>query len=258
VADETHNDGEASAPPTSGGVGSIARRLIDVGVIIAVAGLLFSGVTYFFNRRDQQNADQRRARSELTEVVSRIAALPRQYAELKDPVQPPGASDSFSGLFRHELTVLVSQAEQLVSGYPSIGGPADFFTIGSAQANLSNYEAAVTNYAEAGHRAAANGETLLAASSRGAEGEALFSLEKFDKGRKMFRQAIKLLFDALPRLEAELHASSVRSAWASAELHAGHCAAAEELVGELDSTDDLATELRAQIEAACSSQPPPD
>jgi hypothetical protein len=278
VADETEYEGggsrvrstaqgatesvEASAALGTGGKerSITARRLIDVGVIIAVAGLLFSGVTYFFNRRDQHQADQRQARTELTEVVSRIAALPRQYAELK--VTPPtgGASDDLSGLFRHELAVLVSQAEQLVSEHPSIAGPADFFTIGSANANLSNYESAVANYAAAKHHAVAVGDPLLAASSRAAAGEALFALEKFDKGREMFRRAITQLVAALPRVEAELHASSVRTTWASAELRAGNCAAAEELVEELDSTDDptaseSAARLRPQIETACSSRP---
>jgi hypothetical protein len=278
VADETEHDGSGSGVPstaqratepaeasaargTGGGERSTtARRLINASVIIAVAGLLFSGLTYFFNRQDQQEADQRQARAELTEVVGRIAALPREYADLQDIAQTAGAVDDLSTLFRHELAVLVSQAEQLVSDHPSIAGPDDFFTIGFAHTNLSNFASALTNYTEAESRAVAEGDSLVALTSRTARGEALFFLEEFDKGRKMFRQAIKQLFVALPRLAAVLQASSVRRSWAAAELRAGHCAAAEQLVAKLDATDhptasEFAAELRAQIEAACSSQP---
>jgi len=55
------------------------KRLIDLGTIVGIAALLFSGVTYFFSQRDQTRSDTRAARTELTDVIGRMNALPRQY-----------------------------------------------------------------------------------------------------------------------------------------------------------------------------------
>ena len=170
---------------------SAVRRAFDAGVIIAVAGLVFSGVTYFFNRRDQENADQRGARTELTQTVEQMAALPRQYPTLLDGPITAADSNTLSH-YRSELLVLATQAERIISEHPSIARQADFLEIGQAEDDIGDGYTALTNYLRSEKLALDANDSVVGQASRLSLGESLFNLRQFDAGRKWFRRAVSL------------------------------------------------------------------
>jgi tetratricopeptide (TPR) repeat protein len=228
-----------------------------MGVIIAVAGLLFSAATYFFNRQDQNEADERQARNELTEIVGQMAALPRQYDNLLVPTADPQAVQAEAAHFRAELVVLVSQAERLSSDYPSIVGAEDVYTIGDAHSQLGNHDLALASFARAEKLALEEGDSLIGEAARLGAGQALFKLERFDDGRKMYRRAISHPGFDLPQYEAESQEADVLAGWATSELEARdapHCPEARLLVEELENNrfgSAYADQMRPNLERRC-------
>jgi hypothetical protein len=207
----------ASDEPRNNITASRARRAINVGVIIAVAGLIFSGVTYVFNRRDQQKADERRARTELTEVISQIVGLPRQY--------PTGQTDALvNSQFRSELAVLVGAAERLSSEHSSIVGPSDYLALGYANNILLNLEHAIDELAKAEELAIAADDPGILTGARTNAANSYFLLGDLSNGRRMFKRALRVggLTD-VPRTITEAQEPSIRLSWALAEATVGQC-----------------------------------
>jgi tetratricopeptide (TPR) repeat protein len=250
---------QASQAPDSS-AWSPTRHLVNMGVIIAVAGLLFSAATYFFSRQEQDEADERSARTELTEIVGQMAALPRQYDNLLVPGADPAAAQAEAGHFRAELVVLVSQAERLSSDYPSIVGAEDIYTIGDAHNQLGNHDMALATFARAEDLALDEGDPLIGAAARSGAGQSLFKLERFADGRKMYRRAISHTGFDVPRYEAESHEADILAAWAASELEARgapDCPEARQLVAELEDNrfgSGYAAQVRPNLERLCPSR----
>jgi tetratricopeptide (TPR) repeat protein len=244
------------APENKAGDWSPTRHLVNMGVIIAVAGLLFSAATYFFNRQDQNEADERQARNELTEIVGQMAALPRQYDNLLVPSDPQ-AAQAEAGHFRAELVVLVSQAERLSSDYPSIVGAEDVYTIGDAHRQLGNNDLALASFTQAAKLALEEGDALIGGAARSGAGQSLFKLDRFDDGRKMFRRAIAHTGFDVPQYEEESQEADILAGWAASELEARggpHCPEARQLVAELESSrfgSAYADQVRPNLERLC-------
>jgi len=82
------------------------RRAFDIGVVVAMLALLFTGVTYVIDLRGQDRADRRQARQDLSQTISDIEALPRcgsrgfsinlQAASKAVPMLPPQGSSTTS------------------------------------------------------------------------------------------------------------------------------------------------------------------
>jgi len=212
-ATEASNEPETSATARA----ARARHAINIGVIIAVAGLIFSGVTYVFNRRDQQKADERRARTELTEVIGDIVALPRLY--------PNNQVDAFANSqFRSEMVVLVGAAERLTSEFPQIAGPADYLALGYANNNLLNLTSAIDEFARAEDLALVAGDAGLTAAARFNAGISYFLLGQLPRGRRMFTRALSLSgLDGVPDSVVVAQQPSIRTSWALAEATVGQC-----------------------------------
>jgi tetratricopeptide (TPR) repeat protein len=236
---------------------SATRNLVNMGVIIAVAGLLFSAATYFFNRQDQDEADERQARTELTEIVGQMAALPRQYDNLLVPGADPQAVQAEAGHFRAELVVLVSQADRLSSDYPSIVGAEDVYTIGEAHSQLGNHDIALAKFARAEKLALEDGDSLIGGAARSGAGQSLFKLGRFDDGRKMYRRAISHTGFDVRQHEAESQEADIQAGWATSELEARgapHCPEARRLVAKLEDNrfgSAYADQLRPNLEQLC-------
>lgn len=227
------------------------RRLIDIGVVTAVIALLFSASTYWIDRRGQDRADQRQARSELTEVVGKMAALPREYATLTVPsngVDPATLGANFTS----ELIVLVAQAERLVDDNPSIVGPADRLSIGTAHLNLGNYEEAVAAFAAAKRQAAAESDERLVMASLTDAAVAEFGLGRAGRGRTGFRRAIRRAgTDARSGAQIRTDVDFILRRWAQTELVIGNCQGAAELIAEITIPTNRSA-AQADHDAACA------
>jgi hypothetical protein len=217
---------------------SSARRVFDAGVIIAVAALLFSGMTYFFNRREDQRANERQARAQLTDMVQQIAGLQRNYPTLTDANASYEQNATTFGQFNSELTVLVAQAERIRSEHPSIAGPADYLSIGYAY-SLLNDPSAIPTLAQAEQLAVAAQDFNVASQARLDAALALFGLERFKAGRNMFKRAISMPgFSDFSASLTRRQAQFVRWRWAKAEVAWGQCSQALALIAELANSPD--------------------
>jgi len=242
VADEAPGDepgesdegpGYAAGPDRSAYRTENRRRLFDIGVVTAVAALLFSATTYWIDRSGQDRADDRQARSELTDVVGKMAALPREYAAL--PVPEGGADPGIvSSNFTSELIVLVAQAERLVDGYPGIVGPADYLSIGFAHLNLGNYVQAIDAFDAAKASAAAVSDERLAMAALTDSAVARFGLGRPSAGRSLFRRAIARAGENGPSAaQIRTDVDFILRRWAQTELVVGGCDRASALVAEI-------------------------
>lgn len=217
-------------PPTRS---ETRRRLMDFGVVTAVAALLFSASTYWIDRRGQDRADDRQARSELTEVVGKMAALPRDYAVLTLPGSGADAG-AVSSNFTSELIILVAQAERLVADYSSVAGPADYLSIGFAHLNLGNYEQAIDAFDAAKRRAAAESDERLVTAALTDSAVARFGLGRAGTGRALFRRAIARAGEnGRSAAQIRTDVDFILRRWAQTELVVGNCATASELIGQI-------------------------
>ena len=218
---------EATPPATAADVtppapGKTARRrLFDVGVVTGVIALRFTATTYWVDRQGQDRADDRQARAELTDMVGRMAALPREYGLLN------GASsdvdvNAVSSNFNSELLVLVSQAERLVDQHPSIASPTDWLSIGFAHYTLSNFDQAIDAFREAREHVVSKSDARVATAAKMDEAAALFGLGRFAAGRAMFERAIDDMRRG-PGIQADYDVDFIRRRWAQNEIGVGRC-----------------------------------
>jgi len=169
------------------------QHLLNLGVIVAIAGLLFSGITYLFNRHDQQRADKRAARTELTNVLTQLDGIDREYASVpvpNDPEDPSAVQRQRQGLANTERLPLVLQAEQIFKQNPSIFGAADYLSLGYAQMSLGgsdNLLRARDYNVRAEEQATAQNARYLVTAARINLGRVDYLLQDFRRGSATFR-----------------------------------------------------------------------
>jgi len=220
-APDAGEDTASVGAPTPGK--TARRRLFDVGVVTAVIALAFSAMTYWIDRQGQDRADDRQARAELTDMVGKMAALPREY-RLFDGSNAAADPNAVSSNFNSELLVLVAQAERLVDEHPSIASPADWLSIGFAHFTLSNYEQAVDAFQAARTKVVSRSDERVAMASMMNEAAALFGLDRTDDGRTMFERAIaRARTDGRSQLQIDYDVDFIRRRWAQIEMSTGNC-----------------------------------
>lgn len=228
-----------------------ARRFVDIGVVTAVVALLFTGVTYWVDRRSQDREDARSARSELTAVVGQIAAVPRLYAAQADT----GAVLDSSSQANSELLVLATQAEQLMSDHSSIVGPADHLAVGFAHLRLLNFARALEQFQVAEALAAERDDRSVGNAARLQAAQARFGLGRIAEGRIAYEQAIDRLDTAgNSRLVEEAEIDYILYLWLNAEAVYGDCASALRLLPRFSAT--VTPEIQAlaeEVTTACGA-----
>ncbi len=247
-------------PPTSDARASRTGRLgrfLNVGAIIAALGFVFGLVTWTIDQRAQDRADRRQARSELTGILSDLAALPRQYTPLL--LEADGVLEqNLTSLYADEAKVLIAQARAIVESSPDITTAGDYLAIGNGQWFAQDSTGAVDSWRTAEVLAVDDDATNTATVIRRILGFRLLQLGFLDEGRKTFQRAVE--WDGLTAPEGLLRTAEkadTHSQWAVAEASIGDCRRA---LGQVDLArsavprpgevfDDLLAKVEVQCEA---------
>lgn len=239
--DHGPNGASATAGP------SRARRLFDVGLLIATLGLGFSAITYMIDRQGQQREDERQARAELSQTVREMSGLERVYFDLVNDDDPLVAQSAYS-VEISELQTLAAQAERITSAYPNIVESADLLAIGYAHFNLEDYDRAQVVLSEAEGRSVAEDDTLVATGARRALAYTYFGLGQLDEGRSTFERALSMDgFDDIPESIRVGNEIRTRQFWVNAEVAVGECV---EAVNQFVQYERMAAEFYPSTQAA--------
>lgn len=201
--------------------------------VVALAALFVSVATTAIDLRHSRSQERHAAALELTDLVQRIVALPRQHAA--DPATRAGNGDAaLEDGFTKEKTALAARAAEILRQYPGVGSPAEYQVI--AEAVVTNIEGVVV-HVEAVPSAIALLEQGVARTESALDkagllvrgGSILFRHKKPTEARKMFRRAVDGVDDSGSLAFA---ASYYEAYWGQWEADNGECDEAERHLGE--------------------------
>ena len=84
-----------------------------------IAALLFSGVTTWYSERRIHEQDIHGARQELSQLIQRLGALPKEHLELRETyAKDAAARAALSGLLSQENDLLAKRAAEIIDPLP--------------------------------------------------------------------------------------------------------------------------------------------
>jgi tetratricopeptide (TPR) repeat protein len=91
----------------------------QAATMIALAALLFSGVTTWYSEKRIHEQDIHSARQELSQLIQRLGALPKENLELRETYsKDPVARAALSGLLSQENDLLAKRAAEIIDTLP--------------------------------------------------------------------------------------------------------------------------------------------
>ena len=184
-------------PPSSAPAGSSRpdshRGPALLSTLIAMAALFLSVSTAVIDLRHSRSQARHAAGLELTDLVQRLVALPRQYAEA---ARVPGVDiELLEAGFGQEKTALAARAVGIIQDTPSIASSSEYEVV--AEARVTNIHNAVV------HREAVNLAVRLLetgvrettdvqqkASLLARAGGILFRIDDYSRARELYRRSV--------------------------------------------------------------------
>lgn len=248
-----------------------ARWTPYLSIFIALAALFLSVATTALDFRRSANEDRHSAGLELTDLVQRLVALPRQYAEAARAPDTDTAL-SYAG-FSQEKAALATRAAGILEQYPAVASAVEYEVI--AEALVTDIDNDVVNVQAVSSSISlleqANGHTDRSeeekASLLARAGGILFRVDDFERAREFYRRSVSSV--ATDRALRHL-ASYYEALWGQWEASRNQCEAARQHLeparaflkdsGTSESSeaiDDLESRIgRCSTGSAASEEPP--
>lgn len=230
----------------------------EASVVVSVVALVFSVAATVYAGQESARQSERAARAQLGQLIQRLAALPKENADLQARyARDRAALVSLSGSMNTENLALAQQAADVIRQVPGEVSATEYLAVASAL-ELSNSYRSSEELIDRGLRVPSDlttREGLLRLKAK-----LLFATGRPDPGRAQLQQALDLWRDEPVQDRARAHAYT-EMLWAGLERQAGHCpeaashlSRAQAAVGLLvpgASREQLALTLRAAT-APCS------
>lgn len=199
----------------------------QASALIALMALVFSPATTFYAERRSGERDEVAARVELSQLIQRLTALPRETAEIQAQyAQNPGLVALLGGTLETEKMVMVQQAGTVIRRIPDDVSATEYFAV--AQAMLeSGLLSGAEELIDAG--LAREPDTPTRAALLRIRGGLHFATGEVTEGRRAFAEAL----DVYAGERAALAAGPMvftEYLWAFQEKWAGECALAADHV----------------------------
>lgn len=192
----------------------------QASVLIALMALVFSATTTFYAEQRSSDRDEAAARVELSQLIQRISALPRETAEIQVKyAQSPGVLALLGGTLETEKMVMVQQAVTVIQRIPDDVSATEYFAVAEAMLGsglLSGAEALI----DAGLAREPDAPTRAALLR--IRGGLHFATGEVSEGRRAFAEAL----DVYGGERVELAAGPMvftEYLWAFQEKWAGEC-----------------------------------
>jgi tetratricopeptide (TPR) repeat protein len=219
--------GPSDDAPTTANDEQPRIRLDIVAVIVALA-LVIGVASWRIVVHGQDRADQRAARSELTQIVESMSGLPRLYGAITSG--DDAAKQANWSAYNSELNALVAQAERIVAEHGAIAAGADYLSIGVAHVRLAAYDRAIPALEQAEQLAVQQKDSLVGIASQRALAVAHFAAGDPAEGRDAFDRALAAEDFDLPEQVLRDHSVVTLSQWIQAEVSMSSCEAARSLL----------------------------
>jgi tetratricopeptide (TPR) repeat protein len=196
----------------------------QASVLIAVAALALSFTTTFYSEQRTREQDVRTARVELSQLIQRLTALPKENFELRQKYSTnPFAVTTLSGSLNSENIVLAKRAAEIIETLPSEKVSAvECYAVAQAL-NLAGLYDRTIRLLERGLRVADDAtdlSTLLRT-----YGQLLFATNDLAGARAKYEEALHV-FERFPTRVSHFVESSyafTELTWAGSELGARQC-----------------------------------
>lgn len=248
-----------------------ARWTPYLSVFIALAALFLSVATTAIDFRRSANEDRHSAGLELTDLVQRLVALPRQYAEAAR------APDTDTALliagFYQEKAALATRAAGILEQYPAVASAVEYEVIAEALVtdinnDVVNVQAVSSSISLLEQATGHTGREEEKASLLARAGGILFRVDDFERAREFYRRSVSSV--ATHRALRHL-ASYYEALWGQWEASRNQCEAARQHLeparaflkdsGTSESSeaiDDLESRIENCSTGSAASEEPPE
>lgn len=195
----------------------------QASVLIAVLALAFSITATWLGEVRAGERDEAAARVELSQLIQRLAALPRENVELQAAYADDAAVlNSLGGMITTEHTVLARQAYDVIQRVDEHVTGAEYFAVAQALFQTGNYVAADALLDDG---IAIETDPFSLAALWRMEGQVAFTTGEVDRARSAMANALEVFAAQPPSIAASADAFT-ETLWAEAEQVAGECDAA--------------------------------
>jgi hypothetical protein len=192
----------------------------EASTVVAVVALMFSIAATVYTAQESARQSDRAARTELGQLIQRLAALPKENADLEARyAQNRAAWVTLSGSMNTENLALAQQAADVIRQVPDQVSATEYLAVASALELSSSYRRS-EELVDAGLRVTSDlttREGLLRLKAK-----LLFAGGRLDLGRARLEDALDLWRDEPAQERARAHAYT-EILWAGLERRAGHC-----------------------------------
>lgn len=197
----------------------------QASVLIAALALAFSVTATWLGEVRAAERDEAAARVELSQLIQRLVALPRENIELQAAYADDAAVlNSLGGMIATEHTVLARQAHDVIDRVDEHATGAEYFAVAQALYQTGNYGAADALLDEG---IAIETDPFSLAALWRVKGQVAFTTGEPERARDAMAHALGVFAAQPPNIAAAADAYT-ELLWAESEQVAGDCAAAAE------------------------------